>query len=158
MSTSSTRRIVTFLAIGGLAFVVDAATYNILVFGPTHDTFNERPITAKVIAIAAATVASYVGNARLTYADRDVRMSGRQLGAFAVVNVLATLLQLGCLAFSRYVLDLDSPLADNVSGTLVGQSVATVFRYLTYGRLVFRSAPPLPTDRARDDGSRGGPG
>ena len=35
-------------------------------------------------------------------------------------------------------LHLDSPLADNISGTLVGQTVATAFRYLTYGRLVFR--------------------
>jgi hypothetical protein len=35
------------------------------------------------------------------------------------------------------VLGLSDPVADNISGTLVGQALATVFRYLTYGRWVF---------------------
>ena len=42
-----------------------------------------------------------------------------------------------CLGFSRYVLGLHSWLSDNVSGTLVGQALATVFRYVTYRAWVF---------------------
>jgi hypothetical protein len=56
---------------------------------------------------------------------------------FLLINLIATALQLSCLGFSRYVLGLDSVLADNISGTLIGQVVSTSFRYITYGRFVF---------------------
>ena len=63
--------------------------------------------------------------------------TARSLMLVVLVNLIAAGLQLSCLAFSRYVLGLDSVLADNISGTLVGQVVSTSFRYVTYGRLVF---------------------
>ncbi len=57
------------------------------------------------------------------------------------MNVLAILVQLGCLAFSRYVLGLDSVLADNISGTLIGQALATGLRYVLYTLWVFPHSP-----------------
>jgi len=131
-----------FLVVGGVVFVIDAAMYNVLVFldpvhGWGHGVLFAHPVTAKVLTIAFASVLTYLGNRLWTFADRPTPRTTRSIVAFVVVNLIASALQLGCLAFSRYVLGLDSPLADNISGTLIGQIVSTSFRYVTYGRFVF---------------------
>jgi putative flippase GtrA len=131
------RRGGSFLVVGGVGFVVDALVYNALVFWGGHGPLFAMPLVGKVIAIALASVVTYFGSRLWTYRDRAGRQTLRSFAVFALLNVVAILLQLGCLGFSRYVLHLDSPLADNVSGTLVGQAVATVFRYSAYGRFVF---------------------
>ncbi|MBM7463743.1 GtrA family protein [Microbacterium dextranolyticum] len=127
-----------FLAVGGVAFVVDAVVFNLLVFGvggggPMH----ELPVPAKMIAIVVATVVTYVGNRYWTFGTRSIERKASRYVIFIVLNIIAMLLQLGCLAFSRYVLGLEGPVADNVAGTFVGQAVATVFRFFTYDRWVF---------------------
>ncbi|MFC0672782.1 GtrA family protein [Brachybacterium hainanense] len=131
-----------FLTVGGLVFLLDAALYNLLVFwqpgqGWGHGVLFAHPIWAKVITVSVASCLTYLGNRLWTFGDREVPRTTRSVLAFVLVNVITTLLQLGCLAFSRYVLGLDSPLADNISGTLIGQVVSTSFRYVTYGRFVF---------------------
>ncbi|WP_316315924.1 GtrA family protein, partial [Clavibacter michiganensis] len=90
-----------------------------------------------VLALAVARVVPSFGSRLWTFRDRAGSQTLRSFLVFAAINVVAILLQLGCLAFSRYVLHLDSPVADNVAGTLVGQVVATVFRYFAYGKFVF---------------------
>jgi putative flippase GtrA len=131
-----------FLTVGGLVFLFDAVLYNLLVFwspasGWGHGLLHGHPITAKVIAITAASCLTYLGNRLWTFGDRPPPRTGRSILMFIGINVLASALQLACLGFSRYVLGLDSVLADNISGTFIGQIVSTTFRYLTYGRLVF---------------------
>ncbi|WP_261166043.1 GtrA family protein [Microbacterium sp. Marseille-Q6965] len=136
-----------FLVIGGVAFLVDAITYNLLVFWVTgHGPLFTYPIWAKIIAIVLASVVTYVGNRYWTFSDRHLPHKWSRYIAFAVCNLIAIALQLGCLAFSRYVLGLDSVLADNISGTFIGQALATVFRYVTYDRFVFREQAP-PAER-----------
>ncbi|WP_084523712.1 GtrA family protein [Nocardia inohanensis] len=126
-----------FVVVGGIGFLVDAGTYNALVFwggeGPMHDA----PVPAKIIAILTATVVTYFGNKWWTYSDHEGGNNGRHIVVYALLNVVAIGLQASCLGFSRYVLGLDSPLADNISGTLIGQAVAMGFRYWAYGKFVF---------------------
>lgn len=131
-----------FLIVGGLVFFFDAAMYNLLVFwdpaaGWGTGVMHAHPVTAKVLTIATASVLTYVGNRLWTFNDRPAPRTVRSVVMFVLVNLVASGLQLSCLGFSRYVLGLDSVLADNVSGTLVGQIVSTSFRYVTYGRWVF---------------------
>ena len=131
-----------FLVVGGLVFLLDAAMYNLLVFWHPTQGWGEgimhgSPLTAKVLTIAVASCLTYLGNRLWTFGDRPRPDTTRSIMLFILVNVIATGLQLACLAFSRYVLGLDSPLADNISGTFIGQIVSTSFRYVTYGRLVF---------------------
>lgn len=126
-----------FLVVGGIGFAVDAVVYNALVFWGGHGPLFALPLVGKIIAIAIASVVTYFGSRLWTYRDRADAQTLRSFLVFALLNVIAILLQLGCLGFSRYVLHLDSPLADNVSGTLIGQGVATVFRYFAYGKWVF---------------------
>lgn len=134
-----------FLIVGGLVFFFDAAMYNVLVFwdpanGWGQGLMHGSPIVAKILTIATASCLTYLGNRFWTYGDRDKPQTAKSILAFIIVNVIASALQLGCLGFSRYVLGLDSALADNVSGTFIGQAVSTTFRYFTYGRFVFPEA------------------
>ena len=128
-----------FLLVGGAGFVIDAVVYNVLVFGGGEGPLFDYPLVAKTIAILVGLVATYFGNKILTYRDRHTPMTVRQVSLYALANVIAILLQLGCLAFSRYVLGLDGPLADNFFGTFIGQGLATGFRYYAYTRWVYRN-------------------
>jgi len=132
------RRSGAFLVVGGVAFIVDAVTFNLLAFGITgHGPLYDLPLVAKSIAIVVATVVTYVGNRYWTFGTRTLQRRFSRYVVFVALNVVAVLLQLGCLAFSRYVLGLEGPVADNVSGTFIGQALATVFRFVTYDRWVF---------------------
>ena len=130
-----------FLAIGGLGFVVDAIVYNLLVFGGGEGPLHSSPLVAKTIAVVAGLVVTYVGNRLLTYRDRSAPASWGQVARYTVVNVLAIAVQLGCLAFSRYLLGLDTVLADNIFGTVIGQALATGVRYVLYTLWVFPHSP-----------------
>ncbi|PMC76116.1 GtrA family protein [Brachybacterium sp. UMB0905] len=134
-----------FLIVGGTVFLLDAALYNLLVFwnpatGWGQGLLHGHPLTAKVLTIALASCLTYLGNRLWTFGDRPRPDTRRSVVLFVLVNIIAAGLQLACLGFSRYVLGLDSPLADNISGTLIGQIVSTSFRYVTYGRWVFPRA------------------
>jgi putative flippase GtrA len=130
-----------FLAIGGLGFLVDAAVYNLLVFAGDRGPLHSMPLVAKTLAVLAGLVVTFAGNHLLTYRDRRVRLGWSQILRYSAVNALAILLQLGCLGFSRYVLGLDNALADNVSGTFIGQAIATAMRYVLYTKWVFPHSP-----------------
>lgn len=127
-----------FLVVGGVAFVVDAALFNLLTFGFTgHGPLYDLPLVSKVIAIGVATVVTYIGNRYWTFGSRTIVRRFSRYVVFVALNIAAIGIQLGCLAFSRYVLGLEGVVADNVSGTLIGQALATVFRFFTYDRWVF---------------------
>ncbi|TQJ32723.1 GtrA family protein [Microbacterium sp. SLBN-146] len=127
-----------FLVVGGVAFLVDAVTFNLLAFGVDgRGPLFDLPLVAKTVAIVIATVVTYVGNRFWTYGKRSVTQTFSRYVIFIALNIAATAIQLGCLAFSRYVLGLEGVVADNIAGTLVGQVLATAFRYVTYGRWVF---------------------
>ncbi|GAA1946113.1 GtrA family protein [Microbacterium deminutum] len=130
-----------FLAIGGVGFVVDAVVYNLLVFAGGEGPMHGMPLAAKTIAVLAGLVVTYVGNRLLTYRDRHAPVSWAQVARYAAVNILAIAVQLGCLAFSRYVLGLNSALADNLWGTVIGQALATALRYILYTKWVFPHSP-----------------
>jgi putative flippase GtrA len=135
-----------FLVVGAIGFLVDAGTYNLLVFWGGEGVLYHAPLPAKIIAIAVATVVTYFGNKWWTFGHKKSDNPGREYLLYAVFNVVAIGLQLGCLGFSRYVLDLSSPLSDNISGTLIGQIVAVVFRYWAYDKFVFVGSANSPAN------------
>ncbi|MEP7762965.1 GtrA family protein [Sanguibacter sp. 25GB23B1] len=133
-----------FGSVGGLAFVVDTGLFNLLRFGP-GDLLEDKPITAKVLSVAVATLVSWVGNRYWTFSDRRTETRVRELMGFAVVNIGGMAIAVACLGISHYVLDLRSPLADNISANGVGLVLGTAFRYLAYRSWVFtadRSSGP----------------
>lgn len=125
-----------FGSVGAVAFVVDVGLFNLLRFGP-GELLGAKPLTAKIVAVTVATLVAWIGNRYWTFSGTRTVTPGRELIAFGVVNVLGMAVAVGCLAFSHYVLDLTSPLADNISANVVGLILGTTFRYVSYRRFVF---------------------
>jgi putative flippase GtrA len=134
-----------FLVVGGIGFLVDAGVYNLLVFWGGHGVLYHQPLIGKICSIAVASVVTYFGNKWWTFAHRKGGSAAREYVLYTVFNLIAIALQLGCLGFSRYVLHLSTPLSDNISGTVIGQIVAVIFRYWAYDKFVFTGAAAAPS-------------
>ncbi len=134
-----------FGVVGAAAFVVDITTYNLLVFGPRLGSaavatgpMQDMPLRAKVLSAAVATLVAWLGNRYWTFRRRRRPRMDHELLLFAVFNVIGLGIAVACLGFSRYVLGLDSQLADNVSGNGVGLVLGTLFRFWAYRTHVFK--------------------
>ena len=136
-----------FGSVGAVAFVVDVGLFNLLRFGP-GELLGAKPLTAKVLSVAVATVVAWLGNRYWTFARRRTATRVRELLGFAAVNVGGMAIAVACLAFSHYVLGLTSPLADNIAANVVGLGLGTVFRYVAYRRVVFTGTRGLVSARA----------
>lgn len=135
------REVAKFGTIGALAFVLDTTLYNILVFGVPRlleGPLPDSPLTAKVIATSVATVFSWLGNRLWTFRHRISQPMAGEFVLFVFFNAVGLLIALACLGFSRYVLGLDSQLADNISGNGIGLVLGTLFRFWAYRTFVFR--------------------
>ena len=146
------RELAKFGSVGAVAYVVDLGLFNLLSFGP-GEVLGHKPLTAKIVSVAVATLVAWVGNRYWTFSARRTQARGRELAAFVVVNVGGMLIAVGCLAISTYALGLTSPLAKNISANVVGLALGTAFRYVAYRRLVFtgdraEDAPAAPQDVA----------
>lgn len=129
-----------FIVVGGAAFVLDLGLFNLLVYGPGQ-VLGHKPLTAKIISVVIATLASWLGNRHWTFAHRRTDRRGRELLTYGVLNAIGALIPVGTLAFSRYVLHLAGPLEDNMA-TIVGIGTATIFRYIGYKLWVFTGTAP----------------
>ena len=126
-----------FLTVGGIAYIVDVGVFNVLRFAGDVAPLASKPLTAKVISTLIATLVSYIGNKTWTYGHRAGRDWKKELLLFGSFNAVALLIAVGCLWFSHYILNLTSPLADNISANIIGIGLGTVFRFLTYRKWVF---------------------
>ncbi|WP_211239791.1 GtrA family protein [Jiangella gansuensis] len=131
-----------FATVGGIGFVVDLAIFNALLFGgddgigPLHDS----PLWAKTIAVVLATGVTYTGNRLWTFRHRARTGVAREYALFFVLNGIGLGIALACLGFSRYVLGLSGPLADNIAANVVGLLLGTLFRFWSYRTWVFPAA------------------
>lgn len=130
-----------FGLIGGLGFVVDVGIFNLLRFAGDPGLLEHKPLTAKAISVAAATIVTYLGNRHWTWRDRARSGARREVSLFFLLNGFGMLVAVVCLAISHYLLDLRSPLADNVSANVVGLLLGMVFRFWSYRTFVFKRHP-----------------
>ena len=129
-----------FGSVGAVSFVVDMGLFNLLQFGPGH-VLDAKPLTARVVSVAVATLVAWIGNRVWTFSERRTENRPRELAGFLVVNVGGLLIGIGVLALFVYPLGLDSPLWKNVAN-LLGIGLGTIFRYFAYRHLVFTGAAP----------------
>jgi putative flippase GtrA len=135
-----------FGLVGLLGMVVDLPIYNWLVFdrplviiGAQGDgMLHDRPLTAKVISVSIATIATYLGNRHWTWRHRERSGLHREYVLFFVLNGIGMLIAVGCLGISRYLLDLHGPVADNIATNVIGLGLGTLFRFWSYRKWVFR--------------------
>jgi len=140
------REMLKFGMVGAVAFVIDLGGYNLLVFGPhllgmlgegdTAGVLNAKPLTARIISASVATLVAWLGNRLWTFRHRRNRQAVHELALFVFFNLVAMVIAVVCLGFSRYVLDLHTQLADNVTN-IVGIGIGTLFRFWAYRKFVF---------------------
>jgi putative flippase GtrA len=140
-----------FLTVGGVATVVAFVIFNGLVHGyvggpgPMH----EDPLVAFVIANTVGMVVSYRGSRSWAFRNREaVGVAGGRLSYF-VINIVSMVIPLACLSFTRYVLGLTDPFADNISANVVGLGLGTLARFWAIQRYIFLSPARLEQREAR---------
>ncbi len=128
-----------FGTVGAMAFIIDVGLFNVLRAGVLSDS----PLTAKTISVLFATAFAFVANRNWTYRDRPRTGYGRETFLFFATNGAALLISWGCLAFTHYLLGLDSQLADNISGNVIAVGLGTLFRFWVYRTWVFPTEEPV---------------
>jgi putative flippase GtrA len=132
-----------FGVVGGVGYVIDVSLFNVLRYGgDSGGVLHHKPLTAKAISVAVATIVTYLGNRHWTWRHRERSGARREVTLFFLLNGIGLLIAVGCLAVSHYVLDLHSPLADNISANVVGLVLGMAFRFWSYRTFVFRRADP----------------
>mgnify|MGYP001158987308 CR=1 FL=1 len=127
-----------FGTVGGLAFVVDIALFNIAVRG-----LNLESLTAKTLSTVAAATVAFLGNRFWTWRHRARSGLAREYTLYFLFNAVGLGIGLACLAISHYGLGslwpsvFRSLLADNIAGNVVGTLLGTLFRFWSYRRFVF---------------------
>ena len=123
--------------VGLIALVVDVGLFNLLMFAGSG-VLDDKPLTAKAIAVVAATAVSYGLEPQLDLLAprrpreplagvRAVLRPQRHRDADHAVRAVVLALRLG----------LDSVLADNISANVIGLGLGTVFRFWSYRKWVF---------------------
>lgn len=133
------RELMKFGVVGSVALVVDVGVFNALLYAGAGGSgpLDGHPLTAKTIATTLATTVAYAGNRIWTFRHRSRSGLRREYLLFFVLNGVGLGIALSCLAFSHYVLGLQSQLADNIAANVVGLGLGTAFRFWSYRRFVF---------------------
>lgn len=135
-----------FGVVGAVGFLVDVSVFNALRYLGDPGVLEHKPLTAKALSVAVATVVTYLGNRHWTWSDRARSGARREVTLFFLLNGVGMAIALACLAFSHYVLDLRSPLADNISANGFGLVLGMAFRFWSYRTFVFRRHLPQESD------------
>ncbi|MDM4722479.1 GtrA family protein [Micromonospora sp. WMMA1363] len=142
-----------FATVGGVAFLLDFALFNVLTAAQ-----GVEQVTAKTISTVVAATLAFLGNRFWTWRHRRGPNPAREYALFFLFNGVGLGITVACLAISRYGLGqvwpqvFQTPLADNIASYIVGTGLATLFRFWSYRRFVFveagtPSAPEVKTDR-----------
>jgi putative flippase GtrA len=137
MDHALARQLTKFALVGGVGFVVDTVSFTLLRLTPA---FEHSPLKAGIISTVLAIAANWIGNRYWTFGPHRSTRGIAEAVEFVAVSVLGMLVALGCLAFSHYVLGLQTVLADNVSKNVVGLVLGSVIRFLLYRHWVYHPA------------------
>jgi putative flippase GtrA len=138
--TSWLAELARFGTVGAVAFVVDVGGYNLLVFGPWHPLAS-IPVRAGIVCWAVSVLVAWLGNRYWTFAAHRNAAKGLEATLFVLVNIAGLGFTSAALYVSRWMLHLDSALADNISRNVIGIGLGTIFRYFLYKFVVFRARP-----------------
>ncbi|MBB6170067.1 putative flippase GtrA [Nocardiopsis mwathae] len=129
-----------FGTVGGVAFVVQVATTNLL-----WTVFGMSALLGQALGTVVATIAAFIGHRHWTFNTRARTGLAREYVLFFIMNGVGLLIQLGCVWTTVHLLGLDGALARNISGNIIGVGLGTLFRYWSYRRWVFPAKPNQPT-------------
>jgi putative flippase GtrA len=135
------RELLKFAVVGGTTFVIDNGIWYVLKLSVLED----KPVTAKIIAIIVATIVSYVLNREWSFRTRGGRERHHEAALFFLISGIGVALNSAPLYISRYWLNLEEPhvsrfvqeIADFASGSIIGMLLAMFFRFWAFRRWVF---------------------
>jgi putative flippase GtrA len=135
------RELLKFAMVGGTTWIIDTTIFLVL----KSTVLEPKPVTAKVISVVVATLASYGLNRGWSFRTRGGRERHHEAVLYGLISVLGVAVYAAPLWISRYMLDLRVPgvspltehLADFVSGQIVGVLAGMGFRWWAFRRFVF---------------------
>jgi len=125
-----------FGVVGTIAFLTATIGTNLL-----HFRAGMGPLTSNVIATIAGTIVSFFGNRYWTFRHREGTTMAREYVVFFALNGIGLGIQLVCIGFTYYLLNLHGKLAYNVA-LIFGIALGTLFRFWSYRRWVWVAPPP----------------
>ena len=128
--------VLSFLAVGGIGYVVDVAAFN--AFRSVEPFRSLDPAYARTLAVVLAILVNYIGNRAYTWRGVPSDDRRRELGLFFLFSIIGFGFSLVALLVSHDLLGYTSRLADNISANVVGLALGAVFRFWAYKRFVFR--------------------
>lgn len=126
---------------GGLSTLVSFSIFNFLVHGfwMTSDPWlSTQPLLALVLANLVGMLVSYRLSRHWAFRHRPPVHPDGGRTAFFLINLITLPLAVGTLWFSRHVLHLTDPLADNLAGNVVGALIGQAARFYLFRKYVFR--------------------
>ncbi|MCE7002506.1 GtrA family protein [Kibdelosporangium philippinense] len=140
-----------FIMVGAICWVVDTG----VVYTLKLTVLGEKPLTARVIGVVVATVASYALNREWSFRSRGGRQWHWEATLYLVCSGIGVLVTVLPQAVSLYVLQLRVPfvspvtqaVANFITGQVIGVLLATGFRFWAFRRFVFpevRTREPEP--------------
>ena len=129
-----------FLAVGGVATLVSLFLFNLLVhgFNPGSDApMRHQAVLAFILANCVGMLISYRGSRSWAFKHRETTHWDGGRTAYFGINLATMALPVACLWFSRSVLSLDDPVADNLSANVIGLAMGTAARFYLFRTLVF---------------------
>jgi len=135
------RELLKFALVGGTTWVIDTAIFLVL----KSTILEPKPVTAKVISVLVATLASYGLNRGWSFRTRGGRERHHEAVLYVLISGISVAVYAAPLWLSRYALDLRVPAvplitehwADFISGQIVGVLVGMAFRWWAFRRFVF---------------------
>jgi putative flippase GtrA len=99
------------------------------------------PVTSATIATIVATIVAYIGNRYWSFRHRERTSVPREGLIFVVLNGIGLLIQDAVVAFNSYVLHLEHHKLAEFLALNIGIGLATIFRFWSYRRFVWRLTP-----------------
>ncbi len=99
------------------------------------------PVTSTTIATIIATAVAYIGNRYWSFRHRERTSVPREGLTFFVLNGIGLLIQDAVVAFNAYALHNEHHKLAEFIALNTGIAIATVFRFWSYRRFVWRMSP-----------------
>ncbi len=130
-----------FGVVGAVCYGIDVTVFNVCLLG-LHLAWFPALVVSTVVSASCA----FVGNRYWTWRHRERTALHREYALYFAFNVVGLLISTAALLLSHDVLGstwpvFQTPLADNVSGKVIGVGFASLFRFWAYRRFVFRPGP-----------------
>ena len=123
-----------FGVVGAVTFVITTVLNNLF-----HFTAGLGPLTSFGLATIVAATVSYFANRHWTWKHRDNNGLRRELPLFLVLSAVGLAVSEIPVGVSEYLLGLHSALAYNISSTLIGTLLGTIWRFWAFRHWVFTS-------------------